>query len=192
MKLSPSLSFSAVIFQHINSSPRCALMLFVNQIPYSISQSLSLRADIVQPTLYQPISKQNLSPEILTGTLAILEMMEPIQISNNNLPICGSGYKLDCLVAVLTNTQILEDPKCRPNRRADDPKCDSKFLAVELQRCFSLFLLDIVYNKISSTCVPHLLQPLHQLLQVSINFSRSWVRCVQCNKSMHNVFHMDP
>lgn len=79
----------------------------------------------------KPQGTENLySPVIIAGAQTIFEMMKPIPVSNNYLPVVHLRDQLRGGVAVHTHPQILRQPNCCTRARLHQAKRDGQFLTV--------------------------------------------------------------
>lgn len=53
-------------------------------------------------------------PTVTTGANPVLEVMEPVQISDNNIAFHNLGYNLHCSVTIDAYTKIFNDPNWAP------------------------------------------------------------------------------
>lgn len=91
--------------------------------------------------------EESQSPKIPTRTDTILEMMEPVRIPNNNLPLCNHRYEFSCVVTIPTYPQILEDPDRSLRRTVYDPICNRQSFTVTRKYMLLLIILHILQNK---------------------------------------------
>lgn len=71
-----------------------------------------------------------ISPKIWTRAWPVFELVEPVRISQNNLPMKNHANQLKYQMAVCTDPEILEYPYCRSFWHDKKPVCQRKLLAV--------------------------------------------------------------
>ncbi|CAA7401740.1 unnamed protein product [Spirodela intermedia] len=73
------------------------------------------------------------SPVVAAGAFAVLKVVEPIEVPQQNLPAEGRGDELRHGVAVLADPQVLHYPQRCPRRRVQQPERHGQLLAVAPQ-----------------------------------------------------------
>ena len=72
--------------------------------------------------------------------MAILEMMKPKPISDNDFPLRHNRYVHYCRMVILADSKVLHNPEHRPIGGFHQPERDREPLAMLPKSVFSLFL----------------------------------------------------
>lgn len=146
-----------------------------------------------QPT-ERTVLSMSVSPKVSAGARPVLEMVEPVGVPENNIPLEQPRDELCELVAVPAHPKVLGDPNGRPAAGgSNEAERDGEPLAVAAQQLRLLAVPQVAQGIPGVGPVPEpSLQLPRDLGKLGVDHRRRRVGLVPRNEGMHHVPHLDP